>query len=133
MNNNNHRIVFFDGVCGLCNSFVDRLIRWDSERVFFYAPLQGMTAGKFLDGVSLQNMESIVYMRFDKVYMHSSAVLMIFNDLGGWRRAAIVLYAIPPFIRNSVYRYVAKNRYKWFGKRSICRIPTHEERIYFLD
>lgn len=125
------RIVFFDGVCNLCNHAVDWLIRHDDKRILKYAPLQGETAARELQNADLQ-LNTMVYKRDSEIFYHSTAVLMIGNDLGGiWSLARIVLW-IPAPIRDAVYSWVAKNRYRLFGKRDTCRIPTPEERALFL-
>jgi predicted DCC family thiol-disulfide oxidoreductase YuxK len=126
-------IVFFDGVCGLCNRAVDFLLARNHKGVLRFSPLQGNTAKQKLEAAAFQNLDSIVYWREGKIYRKSSAILKIMNDLGGWGKLLVIFWIIPRFIRNFLYDVVAKNRYKWFGKKESCRMPTKEERAYFLD
>jgi len=125
-------IVFFDGYCGLCNGFVDRLIVWDKQRALRFAALQGITAGAMLPAQLRADLGTVVFAVGDRTYTRSSAALRILMTLGGaWKLVAIVLL-VPPFIRNVVYDLIARNRYHWFGKRDACRIPSPEERALFL-
>lgn len=129
---NERNIVFFDGVCHLCNSFVDFLVQQDKHRIIFYAPLQGATAQDLLALENQSRLSSILYLRKGLVYQESEAVLMIFSDLGGVYKMVLILKIIPAFIRNRIYRWVAKNRYLWFGQRDFCRLPEKNERSQLL-
>lgn len=127
-------IIFFDGVCGLCNYFLDFVLRKDKNHKFYYAPLQGKTAKKYLPELE-ENTEEWTMFLLDEEGLHerSTASLKIFEKLGGaWGTLGIFLY-VPKPIRNSVYKFIAKNRYKWFGKRDTCRLPTPEEKERFLE
>ena len=126
-------IVFFDGYCHLCNGWVSFLLRRRNARRLRFAPLEGTTAAKYLTAMAGPQPESIVYLRNQRVYDQSDAVLQICHDLGrGWRLVWI-LAVIPRFIRNYFYRIIARNRYRWFGKSETCRLPTAGERQWFLD
>ena len=127
------RIVFFDGVCGLCNRFVDRLLRVDPKGLLRFAPLQGSTAHERLPAGMADAMESIVYLRDGVVLQRSDAALRILVDLGGWRVLYRALFIVPRFLRDAVYAWIARNRYRWFGKRDACRLPTPEERARFMS
>jgi predicted DCC family thiol-disulfide oxidoreductase YuxK len=125
-------LLFFDGVCGLCNGVVDWLVRRDKKRVLRYAPLQGTTAEQF--GVKTNgDPDSIVYFRKGKKLERSSAALWLLYDLGGLFRLGAVFLIVPAFIRNAFYDFIAKRRYRWFGKHETCRIPSAQERLLFLD
>ncbi len=126
------RIIFFDGVCGLCNRFVDRLLRIDRGGVFRFAPLQGSTAHDRLPIGLADALSSVVYLREGVVLTRSTAALRILIDLGGWRTLHRLWFIFPRALRDAVYDWVALNRYKWFGKREVCRLPTQEERARFL-
>ncbi|MFN9798503.1 MAG: thiol-disulfide oxidoreductase DCC family protein, partial [Bacteroidota bacterium] len=130
--NRPERIVFFDGICGLCNSWVSRMIRWDHRRVLHYAPLQGSVAADLLESVS-GIPDSVAYWRGGQLYFSSTAVIEAMADMGGGWRAMRAAYLFPRFFRDAVYRLVARNRYDWFGKRERCRIPSPAERNLFLD
>ena len=153
-----HPILFFDGVCGLCNRFVDLMLRVDSRDRFRYAPLQGETAQRLLGprdqagGLQAGNREtgdrplgssqvsdsqagdpqSFVFLEIDKRYERSNAVLLALSGLGGVWRLISLLYVFPRPLRDFVYRIVARNRYRWFGRRDECRMPTPKERDRFL-
>ena len=130
-------ILFFDGVCGLCNRFVDLMLKADSRHRFRYAPLQGDTAQRVLglrDQAQTQagGPHSFVFLEKDRRYEQSSAVLLALRRLGGAWRLVAMLYVFPRPVRDFVYRIVARNRYRWFGRREECRLPTPEERDRFL-
>jgi len=129
----NHPILFFDGVCGLCNWFVDLLLKADRQDRFRFAPLQGDTAQRML---GLQDQyggpNSFVFHEKERSYEQSNAVLLALRRLGGVWRLVAMLYVFPRPLRDFVYRIVARNRYRWFGKRDVCRVPTPEEQERFL-
>lgn len=125
--------VFFDGECLLCNGFVDFIIRIDKASLLRIAPLQGPTAQKLLPALPENTEEwSIYYIEAGKVYAQSDAVLRVFYRLGGVWRWLSFARVIPGLIRNFVYRIIARNRYRWFGRRETCRIPNEQEKTRFL-
>jgi predicted DCC family thiol-disulfide oxidoreductase YuxK len=127
-------IVFFDGVCGLCNRAVDFLLTHDRHARLRFAPLQGETARVRLPETDLQSLSSLVIVDGDLILRKSDGFLYALSSLGGrWRALAFVLRLIPRFLRDFVYDTVAANRYAWFGKRDACRLPTPSERSRFLD
>ena len=159
----NHPILFFDGVCGLCNRFVDFMLRSDSKDLFRYAPLQGETARRRLgldgeaggrqpgsneagdhqsgsneagdhqaSGPQAGDPQSFIFLDKDAFYEQSNAVLRALSRLGGAWRLVAVLSVFPRPLRDLVYRIVARNRYRWFGRRDACRLPTPDERDRFL-
>ena len=125
-------IVFFDGICNLCNGFVDFSMRRNSSALF-YASLQGETAKAILNPASISEMKSLYYFREGRLLEKSEAVLAILEIWGGtWRVLAKSCRLLPIGLRDFIYDFVAKNRYSIFGKRSSCRLPTASERVYFL-
>jgi predicted DCC family thiol-disulfide oxidoreductase YuxK len=98
-----------------------------------FSPLQGNTAKQKLAAEQFQDLDSIVYYSEGKVHRKSSAVLKIMNDLGGWGILLNIFWLIPRFVRDFFYDIIARNRYKWFGKKESGRMPTREERTHFLD
>ena len=129
------QIIFFDGVCNLCNNSVDFIMRRDNRRVFRYAPLQWGYAQNLLQDyqVDTSAMSTIILLKNEKVYNRSNAALEIARDL---RFPWPLLYAfkiVPRFIRDWVYDIVSRNRYNWFGKKDTCRVPTAEESSLFLE
>lgn len=131
-----HPVIFFDGVCNLCNSSVNFVIDRDSHGLFKFASLQSETAGKLLSGypVDQNKLESIVLLKNDEVFTKSSAVLEITKDLPGpWKLLYYMGKIFPKGIRDWMYNGVARKRYSWFGKRDECRLPTPELKERFLD
>lgn len=127
-----HPIVFFDGVCGLCNGFVNRLMRWDKHHVLRFATLQGHTAQVRLPMAHTAELRTIIYLDGERILTRSTAALHIVMKLGGpWKLAGLVL-VVPRFLRDAVYNWIANNRYQWFGKLDSCRLPSPEERALFL-
>ncbi|MEZ6048149.1 MAG: DCC1-like thiol-disulfide oxidoreductase family protein [Planctomycetaceae bacterium] len=126
-------VLYFDGVCGLCNRFVDFVLRHDRNQNVLLAPLQGETAGQQLLAEDRENLSSVVFQNHLGTFRHSSAVARLLWELGGiWTLLGWLLWLIPKPIRNWGYRVVARNRYRFFGKKETCRMPTPEERARFL-
>ena len=123
-----NNIVFFDGYCNLCNASVDWIIKRDKKNVFKFASLQGETAKKVLTKIPY-SLDSVVLYKSEKVYTHFKAIANIAKQLPFPYNMGIILYLIPDFL----YQFIAKNRYRWFGKKETCRMPTPEERKLFLD
>lgn len=127
------RIIYFDGVCNLCNGFVDFVIQRDKEHLFHFAPLQGKSAQQQLNAQDL-GLDSVVFYDNGHVYKKSIAVLKIASELGaGYRFFSKIASVLPVFILNFLYDFIAKNRYLFFGKKETCRLPTPEERKLFLE
>ena len=129
----NQNIVFFDGVCGLCNKAIDFLMSKDTRKVLLFAPLQGNTAEKLLPKGEASSLNSMVYYSNGKISYRTRAILNLLWDMGGWWTLTALFRIIPPFIRDIFYNWMAASRYKLFGKKETCRIPTAEERARFLD
>lgn len=127
------KIVFFDGVCNLCNFFVDFVIRRQAIPKILVAPLQGATARVTLGETHATQLKSVIYFRSGRAYFESSAALLVLWDIGGFWKVFIIFYLVPSFLRDMIYHWVAKNRYRWFGKKQTCRLPTENEKAYFLD
>ena len=129
----NYPIIFFDGVCGLCNSFVNIIFNNDKNKVFRYSPLQGETAKALLPELPENPGEwSIVYVDEYGIYAESGATLRILRRMGGAWGLLSYLSIIPVSLRDFVYRMVAKYRYRIFGKYESCRVPTEKEKEQFL-
>jgi predicted DCC family thiol-disulfide oxidoreductase YuxK len=126
-------IIFFDDVCVMCNTFVNFLIRVDRKQQFLFAPLRGETAAKILPPLADDpGSWSMVYVDESGVHDQSDASLRVYQRLGGpWRLLALARF-VPRWIRNPVYRVIARNRYRWFGKRETCRVPSPEQKARFL-
>ena len=128
-------VVFFDGYCGLCNGFVDFCLKNDTQRVLRFSPLQGTSAKNVLSEAEILDISSIIVFSRNSVKLYKSeAVFCVLEELGGfWKLLVLIGRIFPRFIRDSVYDFIAKNRYSFFGKRDTCRLPTPEERAQFVD
>ncbi len=130
--------VFFDGVCNMCNGVVSYLVGRDRERLFRYAPLQGETYRRLVgERPALAGVDSLVVTREKadgtrEVLTHSDGPLFLARRLGGAWNLVGALRILPRFLRDGGYRLVARMRYRWFGKKETCRLPTAEERDRFL-
>lgn len=132
----NKKIILFDGVCNLCNSFVQYVIKHDKKDLFRFASLQSDLGQKILKhtGISGKNIDSIVLYEPGISYFYKSdAALEIIKNLGGFPALAYGFVVLPKFIRDKMYDHVARNRYKWYGKSDSCWIPTPELKAKFLD
>ena len=126
-------VIFFDGVCGLCNRFVDFVMGIDDDSEFIFSPLQGEFARKVLPSQYVTDMKSVVLLKNNKeLYTQSNAVIEILGEVGGIWSLAKVANILPQGILDKAYDMVAENRYDLFGKREECRIPTAEERSKFI-
>lgn len=129
------RIVFFDGVCNLCNGFVQFIIERDPRARFRFGTLQSDEARSILEGSAIdpRDLDTVIYRRKGRLLTRSSAALNVFRDLSGAWPLLYAFIIVPPYLRDAIYRWVAKNRYRWFGKRDSCMIPTPDLRSRFLD
>ncbi|SRX73767.1 thiol-disulfide oxidoreductase DCC family protein [Aequorivita antarctica] len=132
--NEKHKIILFDGVCNLCNGAVTYIIKHDKKNVFKFAALQSeigkQLVAKF--NIDTEKVDSIILIDDEKHYEKSSAALHITKNLSGAYPLLFGFMIVPKFIRNAVYDYIARNRYKWFGKKESCMIPTKELKAKFL-
>lgn len=128
------RIVFFDGVCNLCNGTVDFLVSRDRKHQLRYASLQSEIGQRMLTVFGLPTTEfgSFIFLDQGRLHMRSAGAIRVAMRLGGLWTLMGVFLVVPPVLRDAVYDWVARNRYRWFGKRDTCRLPTPEERILFL-
>lgn len=131
----NKKIILFDGVCNLCNSSVQYVIKRDKKDIFRFAALQSEIGQKLLQerGISTLEIDSIILIDPGvSYYTKSDAALKIMNAIGGAWRLLTVFTWIPKGLRDIVYDYFAKNRYKWYGKKDACMVPTPELKAKFL-
>ena len=126
-------IVFFDGVCNLCQGSVRYLIKHDKKGVLKFASLQGNYAKDFVNETKIQSMQSILFFDGKMLYKKSTAVLKLSRLLGGWHQMLLLGYILPRFFRDWLYNIVAKNRYRWFGKKDQCMLPSKGFENRFLD
>ncbi len=126
-------ILFFDGVCGLCNRAVDFVLAHDTEGHFQFAPLQGETARQLLSPADTSDLNSMVLLVAGRSHRKSAAAVRILWNLSlRWRILGTLLWLIPLPLRNLGYHLIACNRYRIFGRHETCRMPTPAERARFL-
>ncbi|MFK7951842.1 MAG: thiol-disulfide oxidoreductase DCC family protein [Ekhidna sp.] len=128
-------IVFFDGVCNLCNSSVQLIIKKDKRQTFQFASLQSEFAKKKLPAslINESELKSIVLMKGDQFFTKSTAALTIAKMLSGLWPILYIFIIIPKILRDFIYDIIATNRYNWFGKKDQCIIPSKQLKSRFLD
>jgi predicted DCC family thiol-disulfide oxidoreductase YuxK len=132
----NKKIILFDGVCNLCDAAVQFVIQHDKNDVFRFVALQSDLGQQILKhiGINSKNIDSIIlYEPGVAYYYKSKAALEIAKNLGGFFHFGTIFRIIPTGISNQLYDYIAKNRYKWYGKKESCMIPTAELKSKFLQ
>lgn len=117
------RVVLFDGICNLCHTTVQQLIAWDKDKVLQFASLQSRFGLEILHDLGWEN----------QVYTKSTAAIEVLSDISPRVEWARALYIFPKFLRDAVYEYIAKNRYKWFGKKENCWLPTPDLTNRFME
>ncbi|QTE23384.1 thiol-disulfide oxidoreductase DCC family protein [Polaribacter cellanae] len=131
----NKKVILFDGVCNLCNNSVIKAIKHDKKDTFLFASLQSDSGKKITNylGIDTTKIDSIILYEPNVSYdVKSTAALKVINDFGGIWNLTKLLWIFPEGFRNFVYDYIAKNRYKWFGKKESCMMPTPELKAKFL-
>ena len=129
------KIIVFDGVCILCNSFVQFILKKDKRKQFHFTTAQSDFVKEQVKSLhlSVNPMDSVIYLKNGKVLTESNAVLSILSDLGGMWKLLTILKLVPSFIRNSMYRFCAKRRYHVFGMLETCVIPSSDWKNRFLS
>ncbi len=129
----NKNIVFFDGICGLCNSFVTLLLKLDTDLKF--ATLQGKTGQNLLNKINFNNSEfdTVIFQKNDQIYTKSTAVFEIIKTIGGIWKLLLVLKILPTSFTDFIYRYIALKRFKLFGKLDQCDITIFKKPGQFID
>ena len=129
------RLIFFDGVCNLCNASVQFAIERDKKNLFKFTALQGEYAKAVLPkfNVDLSQLNSIILLEDGQLYTKSTAALKIAKKLNGLWPTLYVFILVPKFIRDWFYDIIAKNRYKWWGRQESCWLPTPELKQRFID
>lgn len=127
------RIVLFDGECNFCDASVQFIIKRDKKAAFQFASLQSEVGQALIEKFAVPtHVDSIVLIEGERYYMKSSAALKIARQLDGLWKLSYAAIVLPKPLRDAVYSYIAKNRYKWFGKKEACMLPTAEQRNRFL-
>jgi predicted DCC family thiol-disulfide oxidoreductase YuxK len=130
-----HPIILFDGVCNFCNGAINFVLKQDKKGIFKFAPLQSEAGQRLLQhyNLSMKEFDSFILIDMGKVYKKSAASLRVMNKLPWYWKEAQILRMIPTAFRDAIYDFIAKNRYKWFGKKEQCMVPTPELRSRFLN
>lgn len=128
-------VVVFDGVCNLCNGAVNWIIDHDKNNRFRFSSLQSDYGKQIVAKYNLQQnyMDTFILVEDEQAYIKSTAALRVLKGLGGFYKLAYASIIIPRFIRDAVYNFIARNRYRWFGKRESCRMPTPELKAKFIQ
>lgn len=126
-------VILFDGVCNLCNRFVQFVIRHDKKKQFRFAALQSATGRSLLQRPTENIPDSVVLVDNGKEYKESAAALHVFKKLDGLWPLLYVFIIIPPFARNAVYQLIARNRYRIFGRSTECMLPSPDLKDRFLE
>lgn len=132
----NKKIILFDGLCNLCNSSVQFLIKRDSKDIFRFVSLQSELGKELLSKlpIAIQNTDSIILFESEVIfYFKSQAIFQIIKSLGGLFHCLLIFKLLPHSIHDFIYDYIAKNRYHWFGKKEQCLVPTSEIQSKFLN
>lgn len=132
----NKKIILFDGICNLCNSAVAIVIKQDKKNTFLFAAIQSKKGKEIIDylEIDIVKIDAIILYEPGVSYdVKSTAALKIMNDFGQFWKLTKLFWVFPKGLRNQVYDFIAKNRYKWFGKKEACRIPTNDLKSKFLD
>lgn len=135
MNKPTHDIILFDGICNFCNFWVNQLMKFDKKFIFKFAALQSQ-AGKELLQQHLQtqiDFDSFILISENELFKKSTAALLIAKKLGGFFMLLYPLIFLPRWFRDFIYDIIASNRYKIFGKKDSCRIPSAADRERFLN
>ena len=132
----NKKLILFDGVCNLCNNSVTKVIQYDKKNVFLFAAIQSETGQKIINHlkIDVSKTDSIILYEPSISYdIKSTAALKIIREFGSLWQLTGIFFVFPEFFRNMVYDFIAKNRYKWFGKKESCMIPTPALKAKFLS
>ncbi|MGB3548453.1 MAG: thiol-disulfide oxidoreductase DCC family protein [Saprospiraceae bacterium] len=132
--NDSHPLLLFDGVCNLCNGAVQFIIDRDDRDLFRFASLQSELGRSVLRKYDLDStsLDTVVLVQKGRAYTHSEAALRTAAQLDGGYRLLSVFRILPRFFRDGVYRFIARNRYRWFGREEACRLPRPEWQAKFV-
>lgn len=128
-------VVLFDGHCNFCNFWVNFLIKVDRSNVLRFASSQSAAGKRILESGQIGALAADTVIVFDdgKFYFKSAATLRVVHHLGGIWKIGYLLAVLPRPLRDWIYDYIARNRYRWFGRREVCRVPSDEDRMRFLE
>jgi len=129
-----HKLILFDGVCNFCSFWVNFVIKRDKNDIFRFAALQSETGMQYLKlfGLNITDPDTFVLIEGKEYFIKSTAALKVAWELKSWLKISYPLIFLPISFRDFLYDLIAKNRYKIFGKKDVCRIPTAEEKKKFI-
>ena len=127
------KIILFDGVCNLCNSSVQFIIKHDPNAHFYFISQQSKMGKKLIQQYHLEEYDSIILITDKSLYLYSDAILEVVKELEGGLKLLYIFRFIPKFFRNKIYQLIAKYRYRIFGKKESCMLPSKEIESRFLD
>lgn len=127
-------IIYFDGVCYLCNSLVNFLLKIDKDNRLKFSPLQSNFAKRELKNsdINLEEIDSIMLQVGSKFFIKSDAVIKIIKEMRWYWQGLLVIKILPKNIRDKLYDFIADHRYKWFGRKDSCMIPTNDVKSRFI-
>ncbi|NCU03072.1 MAG: thiol-disulfide oxidoreductase DCC family protein [Chitinophagaceae bacterium] len=130
-----NRLVLFDGVCNFCNFWIQFALKHDKQKKLMFGSLQGTTAQQLLPQYNIDPtvITSVIFIEDGIAYRESTAALKICRHLDGGWKLFYALMIIPAFLRDGIYKWIGRNRYKWFGKQESCMLPTAEQRKRFVE
>ena len=130
-----NRLVLFDGVCNFCNFWIQFALKRDRNKKLKFGSLQGETAQQILPQYNIDPtvLTSVIFIEDGIAYRESTAALKVCRHLDGGWKLLYALIIIPAVVRDGIYKWVGRNRYKWFGKHESCMLPTVEQRARFVD
>lgn len=128
----NKSIVIFDGECNFCNATIQFILKHEKKSELLFCSLQSETGKEIQDFFKLSDAASVLLIEKNNIYTKSTAALKITTYLRGGLPLLYFFIIVPLFIRNSIYNYIAKNRYKWFGKRDTCMTPNNQIKHRFI-
>jgi predicted DCC family thiol-disulfide oxidoreductase YuxK len=130
-----NRLVLFDGVCNFCNFWIQFALKRDTQEKLMFGSLQGETAQHLLPQYNIDPaiITSVIFIEDGVAYRESTAALKVCRHLNGGWKLIYALIVIPAFIRDGIYKWIGRNRYKWFGKQESCMLPTAAQRKRFVD
>jgi len=119
-------VILFDGVCNFCNAGINFIIRQDKEKIFRFAPLQSEAGQRLLNQYQLptRGFESFILIEEGQVYQKSAAAIRVYNKLPWYWKWTQLFWLVPRFFRDGIYNFLARHRYKWFGAKETCMVPT---------
>ena len=134
-NNSLQPLLLYDGVCLLCNGLIKFVLKADKKGKIYISPLQSEYAARRLEGTEIipEDLDRVVLIANDQLYTSSRAVLELFGLLGFPYQILYIFRIVPSFIRDAVYRWIARNRYRWFGKADACLLPDKRFMDRFIE